>query len=233
MGTSGNNKAFKVFSINTTVRNPERNLEFLKVFKTFNGMVFDDEIKLKYLIELVKNGVYKFSIMSEAIKKKLLNDELLNEDEINELLERNPQKTGFAGRVMTQLRALKDQGILIFSGKRNSPRITISKLGDSIIQNNESITDIYSKIMIGLHANNPTRTSMLNESRPFLNTLFVIAELKKYYYLQNKEFKGILKDEFKSFVLGMKDCDYKKCANEIIEFREKFGVKASKKVKII
>ena len=74
--------------------------------------------------------------------------------------------------------------------------------------------------MIGLHANNPTRTSMLNESRPFLNTLFVIAKLKKYYDSQNKEFKGILKDEFKSFVLGMKDCDYKKCANEIIEFRE-------------
>ncbi|WP_373886341.1 AlwI family type II restriction endonuclease [Campylobacter hyointestinalis] len=69
---------------------------------------------------------------------------------------------------------------------------------------------------------------MLNESRPFLNTLFVIAELKKYYDLQNKEFKGILKDEFKSFVLGMKDCDYKKCADEIIKFREKFGVKVSK-----
>lgn len=123
MGTSGNNKAFKVFSINTTVRNPERNLEFLKVFKTFNGMVFDDEIKLKYLIELVKNGIYKFSIMSEAIKKKLLNDELLNEYEINELLERNPQKTGFAGRVMTQLRALKDQGILVFSGNKKHPEL--------------------------------------------------------------------------------------------------------------
>lgn len=26
----------------------------------------------------------------------------------------------------------------------------------------------------------------------------------------------------------MKDCDYKKCANEIIEFREKFVVKVSK-----
>ena len=42
-------------------------------------MVFDDEIKLKYLIELVKNGVYKFSIMSEAIKKKLMIDKELNE----------------------------------------------------------------------------------------------------------------------------------------------------------
>ena len=82
--------------------------------------------------------------------------------------------------------------------------------------------------MRGLHANNPTRPSMLNESRPFLNTLFVIAKLKKYYDSQNKEFKGILKDEFKSFILGMKDCDYKKCADEIIKFREKFGVKASK-----
>nr|WP_258524388.1 AlwI family type II restriction endonuclease [Campylobacter hyointestinalis] len=112
--------------------------------------------------------------------------------------------------------------------KYGQKRYGLWKLGENIIQNSQSITDIYSKIMIGLHANNPTRTSMLNESRPFLNTLFVIAELKKYYDLQNKEFKGILKDEFKSFVLGMKDCDYKKCADEIIKFREKFGVKVSK-----
>ena len=61
--------------------------------------------------------------MSEAIKKKLLNDELLNEDEINELLERNPQKTGFAGRVMTQPRALKVQGILVFSVNKKHPEL--------------------------------------------------------------------------------------------------------------
>lgn len=31
---------------------------------------------------------------------------------------------------------------------------------------------IYTKALIGMHANNPCRTSLLNESIPFLNTIF-------------------------------------------------------------
>ena len=68
MGTSGNRDGYKIFSINTTVRNPQRNLEFLIHFKKFDGFVFDNKMKINYLIELVKNGVYKFSIIPNHIK---------------------------------------------------------------------------------------------------------------------------------------------------------------------
>lgn len=95
MGTSGNRVGFKVFSINTTVRNPQRNLEFLEHFQKFNGLVFDSKVKMLYLIELVKNGVYKFSNISSTIKEKLDNDIALNEAEIKEAFENNPQATGF------------------------------------------------------------------------------------------------------------------------------------------
>lgn len=224
MGTSGNRDGYKIFSINTTVRNPQRNLEFLIHFKKFDGFVFDEKMKINYLIELVKNGAYKFSIIPNDIKYKLENDILLTDDEINELLNKNPQKTGFDGRVMTQLRALKDQGLLIFSGAKTKPTIKMTNLAHLLANKEAYITDIYSKIMIGLHANNPTRTSIYNKSRVFLNTLFVIDLLKKEWQKQGKVAKGILKHEF-VFILGMKDCDYKKCVNDILKYRAKNGLK--------
>lgn len=227
MGTSGNRVGFKVFSINTTVRNPQRNLEFLEHFQKFNGLVFDSKVKMLYLIELVKNGVYKFSNISSTIKEKLDNDIALNEAEIKEAFENNPQATGFSGRVMTQLRALKDQGFLIFSNDKN-PTITMTNLAFELVGRKTIITDIYAKIMIGLHSNNPARTSLLNKSRVFLNTIFVIDLLKNEWGKLGKEAKGILRHEFKSFVLGMKDCDYKRCVSEILSYRKIYGLEENK-----
>lgn len=227
MGTSGNRVGFKVFSINTTVRNPQRNLEFLEHFQKFNGLVFDNKVKMLYLIELVKNGVYKFSNISNTIKEKLDNDIALNEAEIKEAFENNPQATGFSGRVMTQLRALKDQGFLIFSNDKN-PTITMTNLAFELISRKTIITDIYAKIMIGLHSNNPARTSLLNKSRVFLNTIFVIDLLKNEWNKLGREAKGILRHEFKSFVLGMKDCDYKQCVSEILSYRKIYGLEENK-----
>ena len=227
MGTSGNRKGYKVFSINTTVRNPQRNLEFLRHFQKFNGLVFDGKIKMLYFIELVRNGVYQFSNISNSIKEKLLNDIPLNEQEIKELFENNPQATGFNGRVMTQLRALKDQGFLIFSGNKTKPTITMTNFAFELINGEKPITDIYTKMMIGLHSRNPARTSMLNKARVFLNTIFVIDLLKKEWQKLGNEAKGILKYEF-SFVLGMKDCDYKKCVKDILTYRKLYGLKENK-----
>lgn len=220
MGTSGNRKGFKVFSINTTIRNPQRNIEFLKYFEKFNGLVFDEKVAMLYFVELVKNGVYQFSNLSNEIKEKILNDVELSDEEIQSAFENNPQATGFKGRVMTQLRALKDQNFLIFQGARNKPTITMTKFAFDVVFRQDYITDIYSKIMIGLHAFNPSRTAIFNKARVFLNTIFVIDLLKKEWQNLGFEAKGILQHEFKSFVLGMKDCDYKTCVKEILAYRK-------------
>ena len=93
--------------------------------------------------------------------------------------------------------------------------MNITPLGNKIIEGYSS-EDIYTKAMIGLHANNPQRVAIYNKSRPFLNTLFVIEELNKYY----NNNKGIMWHEFATFVLSMKDCNYKDIANKIIEYRK-------------
>lgn len=214
MGTAGNRPGFKVYSISTTIRNPRRNTEFLEVLKKFDEKQLTAKVKEQIYFELIRRGIYQVNKIDNDIKKKYTENVLLADEEIIEIIKRNPQKTGNRGRLMTQIRALKDTGLLTLTGQRNAPRMKISKLGMKLL-NNENVENVYSKAMIGLHAKNPQRTTIYNESRPFLNLLFVINELNK----EIEKNKGILWHEFAFFVLPMKDCNYKKAAEEIIKYR--------------
>lgn len=218
MGTSGNRKGYKVFSITTTIRNPQRNIDFLETFKRFDGKVMDDESLFVYLTELVKRGIYKFQNVPKSIKDKLDGDEELSHEEVALLVELNPQATGWSGRVKTQLRGLKDQGFLKFDGKVK----TITQLGHELLANKQEVSFVYTRAMLGMHYLNPCRTTALNRAVPFLNTLFVINEVNKLWSELGNEPKGVLKHEFGVFVLSMKDCDYKKAAKDIIEYRQKY-----------
>lgn len=223
---------YKVFSFSTTIRNPQRNFVFLECLNKFNGLVFDSKNSRSYFEELVKSGIYKLSNIPSKINEKLINDDILNDAEFEELLKSNPQisseeKINF--RIRTQLKALESQGFLIFSGDKNKPIITMTNLAFELINRKSYVTDIYSKIMIGLHSSNPARKSTLNKARVFLNTIFVIDSLKKEWEKLGNEAKGILKYEFKSFILGMKDCNYKKCVQDILEYRKKYGLKENEK----
>lgn len=225
MGTSGNRKGYKVFSINTTLRNPKRNDDFLKAFIKYNGLIMDENALRSYLSDCVKYGIYKFMVVSNAVKKKWENDEPLTNEEVRQLIMDNPQATGLKGRVMTQLRALKDQGFLVFekASKRGVHKITISKLGWDLLNGILNPSDVYTKAMIGMQAKSPIRTTIQNRSVPFLNTLFVINELQKLSAEQGIISKGLHRHEFSVFVLSMKDCDYKKAAKDIMEYRTRFG----------
>ena len=225
-GTSGNRTGYKVFSLNTTVRNPKRNIDFLEVFVPFDGKPFTSDSKVKYLAECVKKGIYRFTNIDESVRRKLDNDIQLSPQEVQQAFRDNPQATGFANRVVTQLRGLKDQGLLEFcddKGDRGAPIYRITSLGQALLDNSVSSSDVYTTAMIALHGRSPIRETMLNESRPFLNTLFVMNEVKNELEKRGMDFKGIHLHEFAAFVLSMKDCDYRKAASEIIRYREVFG----------
>lgn len=63
--------------------------------------------------------------------------------------------------------------------KRGLNKIYITPLGWSLIKGDEDPTVVYTKAMLGMHANSPIRSKIFNESRPFLNTLFVIDGVNK------------------------------------------------------
>lgn len=225
MGTSGARRGYKIFSINTTIRNPKRNYEFLETFKKYDGQIMDDTNLYRYFFDLVKKGIYQFNHLPQTVKDKIESGQELSKEEVHQAISDNPQATGLNGRVMTQLRALKDLSLVSFESddSKSSDRIiTISQLGNELLNNPKDATNVYTKIMLGLHANNPCRSKLLNKSCPFLNTLFVINEVNKRWQQLGNTPKGILLHEFAAFVLSMKDCDYKKAAEEIIKYRTKY-----------
>lgn len=221
---------YKVFSFSTTIRNPQRNVEFLHALRRFNGFVFDAKIAKLCFEEFVKNGIYTLSNVPNEIKNKLENEIELNDSEFKKLLALNPhiatlKKIVF--RIKTHLQALESQGFIMLLGDKKCPTISLTKFAFDLLERKSSPTNIYATIMIGWHTNNPTRPKIANKARPFLNTIFVIDLLKKEWSELSKEAKGILKHEF-IFVLGMKDCDYKKCVGEILAYRKIYGLEENK-----
>lgn len=222
MGTAGNRKGYKAYSINTTIRNPRRNEDFLKPLIDFEQAIFDSAAKFEYYKTLIKNGTYKFSNLPIEIKQKYLRGEELSPREIEELIKSNPQATSDQGRVTTQIRSLKDQGLIKFDGTKNKYKIAITSLGRDLLEHNKSGFDIYTKAMIAMHWGSTSRDTAYNKAIPFLNTLFVIRKVKQLWKeIEDKE-NGISIIEFGCFVLTMKDCDYERAANEIINYRKKF-----------
>lgn len=223
MGTSGDRNGYKIFSINTTIRNPKRNTDFLTYFKPYDGQVFTESVAHSYFFDLVMNGVYRLADIPLSVKNKIDNGEKLSDEEASRAIENNPQATGLYGRVMTQLRAMKDQGFLMFEPQKDGGnQISLTPLGHQLVDGRSDATVVYTKAMIGMHANSPVRKKLFNRSRPFLNTLFVINEVKKEWAALGYEAKGILRHEFAVFVLSMKDCNYHATAQEIIKYRKKF-----------
>lgn len=230
MGTAGDRTGYKIFSINTTIRNPGRNYDFLKVFQKFDGIENTDSNLYLYFFDLIKEGIYKSIKVSNAVKIKWENDIALTPADVDEIIISNPQATGLKGRVMTHLRALKDQSLIKFVDTENKKikRIYLSKLGIDLLKHPENAQTIYTKIMLSMHAKNPCRSSLLNESLPFLNTIFVINEVNKLWENLGNKPKGILMHEFGAFVLSMKDCNYQKAAREIINYRNLFKFEINK-----
>ena len=213
---------YKVFSINTTIRNPQRNRDFLIAFKPFSGQVFTADSAYAYLWELIKKGIYQVSDIPNEIRQKWENDIDLAPSEIRQAIDDNPQATGLYGRTMTHLRSLRDQGFVQFSSAKRNNIITITRLGQEIIDNTKDPTIVYTKAMLGMHANSPVRPKILNCSRPFLNTLFVIEEVNRRWQKLGNQPKGILLHEFATFVLSMQNCNYQCAAENIIAYRQSF-----------
>lgn len=212
---------FNIFSFDTTIRNPQRNLSFLDIVEKIEGE-FDEKNFIIYCNEAIGRGIYKPLNVSFEIKEKLRKGENLSESEVKKIMQDNPQKMGWFARAHTQFKALAVQMLVLWDKKR----IYLSKIGKNLLKNPQSSQDIYTQIMLGLHFGSNVRKNA-NKARVFLNAIFTINLLKKEWANLGREAKGILEHEC-IFVLGMKDCDYEKCVGEILKYREKFGLKENK-----
>lgn len=89
-------KRNQLFSFHTTIRNPERYLEFLEIIKKFDSSFCDESVLVGIAKELISSGIYKPRKRSEKVKEKTRRREKLSSLEVEEIMKENPQE-GYGG----------------------------------------------------------------------------------------------------------------------------------------
>ena len=206
------------WSISTTVRNPERLLDFLKILKTLEGNEFNCDNQKLYQISLIKARLYKPKDIPNKYKEYYIKtDEEMPSSAAKEIFEYQKYKDP-AMRGRQSANPLNKLGFSI--ARKGEGPIKITKLGNLFLDGSYDISYIFLKSLLKMQFPNPwskdfKETGGFNIT-PFISFLHLIYKLE-----QSSNKKGISKEEFSLFVPTL--IDYKKIDDQvqkIIEYRK-------------
>jgi hypothetical protein len=216
----------KVWSISTTVRNPERLRNFLITLKELENKEWNKEIQIEFQIRLIKNRFYGFgnSQFYNGLTQQQI--DLVNNiknhitmEEATQILEtKNYVDVDMRGR--TSYKPLEKMGLASIIDNK----IKITPLGEYLLQDDYDLGDMFFKSFLKWQYPNPVdrdfKDNEIYNLKPFILTLHLINEVNNICRAKNIKAKGISKLEFEIF--GQTLLNYinlKIQANSLVEFR--------------
>lgn len=207
----------KVWSINTTVRNPERLIEFLSVLEEFEGMPFDNETQALYQKALVKHKYYQPMHLPEDLRLAYEDDDLFSDEDTERVFSfiKSPDLRG-----RTSVSRCNQMGLAI-ARKKLGP-VVITELGKNILNGKMALDEFFLRYFLKWQLNNPLESGYddFNIS-PFISTLDIINQVNILERERGNKSKGISKNEFALFIIPLKD--YSKITetvNNILKYRD-------------
>ena len=207
-----------VWSINTTVRNPERLQDFLRVLSDFEGREFNREVQALYQKALVKNKLYKPNETPEHLKMEYENPEPFNDQDTEEIfsLISSPDLRG-----RTSVSRCNQMGLAI--ALQSQGPVVITDLGKDFLENDFSKDEnFFFNYFVKWQLPNPLEKGYNDfDVNPFLSTLYIINKVNDLEEQRGNKRKGISKNEFALFVITLRN--YKRIddvCEQIIQFRE-------------
>ncbi len=213
----------KLWSISTTLRNPYRFRDFLKVLAELEGKEWNKNTQMEFQIKLIQNRLYGLTNQFLKNLSKELEEEFLN---FNKPLSFETAKKIFeiknytdpAMRGRTSFKPLEKFGaVAVIDGK-----VKITKLGKWILSKEFDINKFFFKALLKWQYSNPLDRDFRDfDIKPFVATLELIDKINKYCNENNQKAKGISFWEFEIFVLSLshyKNIDLH--VTELIAFRE-------------
>ena len=241
---------YKPLLFTTTVRNPTRVKSLLYILKQYDKKILTDDLAQGIMGKLIKYGLYRPTKgLTEEIKRKLkgtkkgeFSNELLTDEEVESLIEENPQNHkeagfshGWASRFTTVFDFAKELGFVYFW---QNEKIKFSEIGlrlanvykIDIIDNNILVTEEHPEFeqQAFLHAfakyqrKNPF-VRVLNDNIPMILLIEVIQKLNA-----NSNFNdaGISKLEL-PLIIFWKDNNSQALYERIVKLREDYGYQPS------
>lgn len=180
-----------LWSISTTVRNPERVINFLRILKQLDGEGFNEENQIKFQILLIKNRLYLPSDIPQTYKD-LFKD--LTKDISYEVAEEVFHAQKYPEPAMRGRMSAAPLSKLGFSiAKKSIGKVKITSLGNLYLSPDADVGYIFFKSMLKLQFPNPISEDF-NEKRGF--------DIQPFIALMHlmKKTDGLSQTEFSLFV---------------------------------
>jgi len=228
----------KLWSISTTVRNPERVRNFLIALQDFNGKIWNKETQKAFQANLIRYRFYGFGstqfyngLTREQIDKVRNVSYQLSFKEAKEIFDsKNYEDSAMRGR--TSFKPLEKMGVaFIVDG-----RVKITSLGEYLLREDYDLGDFFFKSFLKSQYPNPESRDFSDPNiyniKPFIATMHLISEVNQICTQQGIKVKGISRDEF--MIFGQSLLHYKNIkaqAEKIVDFRAKLESMQDKNAK--
>lgn len=218
----------KIWSISTTIRNPERLRNFLITLKEMQGVVWDKEAQIEFQIRLIKNRYYGFGNKQfynnlTQIQIDLLEDitKKISIDESRNILEtKNYVDADMRGR--NSFKPLEKMGLVSII----DAKVHITSLGEYLLSDSYDLGELFFKSFLKWQYPNPVDIEFSDRFtynlKPFILTLHLVKKVNEICIDKELNVKGVSKQEFEIFVQTMTHYDeLEDRANLVVEFRQK------------
>lgn len=216
------------WSISTTVRNPERVRNFLKVLKTLEGQTWDYACQEQFQILLLQNRLYGaynnqfYSGLPQKYIDLLESDKPISFEQAQEILNSKNYVGGNDMRGRQSYNPLKKMGFVY----ENHKVLRFTDFGNYFLNDNYDLGEIFFKSFIKWQLPNPASQDFKvgYNIKPFIGTLHLINEVNKLCRKQGVKDKGISKLEFQLFAVTL--FDYRQIssqAKKLLDFRNAYS----------
>ena len=222
----------KPLSFSTTMRNPNRIVEFLNCILPYENQILTHDVIMKIVQSIIREKIYTPRIvrgtgeLKEILKSE---DKTFSDEQIEKIIEDSPQKHkeaeyayGWDSRFETIYKLPKEFGFVKYA--MGEP-IIISATGHMLIDamnekepNEEKIRAVFLNSMMKYQTNNPYRKNA-NSNVPLVLLLQVLKLLKED---KEENGAGVFVKELSLFICWP-DNDYKKLYHEIKNIRKEVG----------
>lgn len=206
-----------VWSLNTTLRNPERLPDFLRVLKSFEGTEFNKDGQCLYFKKLIQNKLYQPTGLSPQLKEAYEDLTPFDSDD-TEKVYGHTNNRDLRGR--TAVGTLNKTGVAI--AKQSKECVKITSLGESLLNNEISLSEFYFRYFLKWQLPNPIETGYDGfDINPFVTTLNVIHKVNEAELARGNKSKGVSKKEFSIFIIPLKHHkDIDNVVNDILSYRD-------------
>ena len=187
-----------VWSISTTVRNPERIPDFCEAVEAIAGKEWNQSSQLEFMYELIRRRFYSPQNMTDAQQEKFDNpDYELSSKEAKEIFNtQSYQDPPMRGR--TAIAPLRDIGVV-----RLGKRVELTPLGQGLIAGTVSLQDVLLNYCLKWEVPTPGHRLFSEQNgfniRPFVGALALIIRVNQLWHAKGNDAVGISREEFEIF----------------------------------